>query len=135
MGKPIPIEAILASLGLLAAGSAVAQTPVDAQRDPARTEVWKPVPAVVATPKDAAPSDAIVLFDGKDLSAWEAEQGGNAPWSVAGGAVTIARRNAALAQAEAVSQEIEDEAAEGDFLLGDYDPETGTNDGADKLIK
>ncbi|MCA0157835.1 DoxX family protein [Tsukamurella sp. M9C] len=67
----------------------------------------------------------------------------NKPWiaalalggAVAGGAVTIARRNAVLAQAEAVSQEIEDEAAEGDFLLGDYDPETGTNDGADKLIK
>ena len=89
MGKPILIEAIQVSLGLLAAGSAVAQMPGDAQRDPAKTEVWKPVPAVVATPKDAAPSDAIVLFDGKDLSAWEAEQGGNAPWSVAGGAVTV----------------------------------------------
>ncbi|RDH13544.1 DoxX family protein, partial [Tsukamurella pulmonis] len=67
----------------------------------------------------------------------------NKPWlaavalggAVAGGAATIVRRNAALAQAEAVSQAIEDEAAEGDVILGDYNPETGTNDGADKLIK
>jgi hypothetical protein len=74
---------------LLAAAPASAQTSDDPSRDPARTEVWKPVPAVVATPKDAAPSDAVVLFDGKDLSAWEGEQGGKAPWAVADGAFTV----------------------------------------------
>lgn len=32
-----------------------------------------------------APSDALVLFDGKDLSKWEAEGGGDAPWNVKSG--------------------------------------------------
>lgn len=74
---------------VLAAVPAIAAPASDPQRDPAATEVWQPVPAVVATPPDAAPSDAVVLFDGKDLSAWEGEQGGEAPWSVADGAFTV----------------------------------------------
>ncbi|WP_434031510.1 3-keto-disaccharide hydrolase [[Pseudomonas] boreopolis] len=73
------------------AACVLAAAPVSAQvrGDPAKTEVWKPVPAVVATPEGAAPSDAVVLFDGKDLSAWESEQGGKAPWTVADGAFTV----------------------------------------------
>lgn len=73
------------------AACVLAAAPVSAQvrDDPAKTEVWKPVPAVVATPEGAAPSDAVVLFDGKDLSAWESEQGGKAPWTVADGAFTV----------------------------------------------
>src|SRR6185437_10483320 len=31
------------------------------------------------------PSDAIVLFDGKDLSSWESVKGGDAPWRVVEG--------------------------------------------------
>lgn len=84
MAKPMLVAACL-----LAAAPAFAQAG-DPSRDPARTEVWKPVPASVATPRDAAPSDAVVLFDGKDLSAWEGEQGGKAPWIVADGAFTVA---------------------------------------------
>lgn len=40
-----------------------------------------------------APSDAIVLFDGKDLSKWELAdpKGGPAKWNVADGAVTAVR--------------------------------------------
>jgi len=57
-------------------------------REAAKTEVWRPVPTV-ATPLHAAPSDAIVLFDGKTLSAWESEHGGPAPWRVADGAFTV----------------------------------------------
>jgi len=57
-------------------------------REAAKTEVWRDVPTVV-TPLNAAPSDAIVLFDGNDLSAWESEQGGPAPWRVADGAFTV----------------------------------------------
>ena len=35
------------------------------------------------------PSDAIVLFDGKDLSAWEGAKQGPAKWSVADGIATV----------------------------------------------
>jgi len=52
---------------------------------PGMTEFWLPQPQVV-TPGDiktnTAPSDAIVLFDGKDLSAWESAKGGPAEWKV-----------------------------------------------------
>ncbi len=60
-----------------------------AQR-PEDTEVWEPVPAVV-TPGQAGapPSDAIVLFDGSDLSGWSTEDGRDAGWHVEGGAMTV----------------------------------------------
>src|SRR5438874_7228823 len=62
------------------------------QADPKLTEVWEPVPRVV-TPGigGAPPSDAIVLFNGKDLSEWQATDGSPAKWKVAGGAVTIVK--------------------------------------------
>ena len=53
---------------------------------PGMSEFWLPQPAIV-TPGDiktnSAPSDAIVLFDGKDLSAWESSKTkGAAEWIV-----------------------------------------------------
>lgn len=81
---PIPIAALILAVVAAPANLRAAQQP-----DPADTEAWTPVPAVVATPADAAPSDAVVLFDGTDLSAWEGEQGGGAPWVVADGAFTV----------------------------------------------
>ena len=89
MDTTLMIRPALITVGLLAAASAFAQDSADAARDPKKTEVWTPVPAVVATPPGKAPSDAIVLFDGKDVSAWESEQGGRVPWKVAGGAMTV----------------------------------------------
>ncbi len=63
------------------------------QAKPADTEVWEPVPAVI-TPGNAtntAPSDAIVLFDGTNLSQWVSEKdGGAAPWVIKDGAMTVA---------------------------------------------
>ncbi len=38
-----------------------------------------------------APSDAIVLFDGKDLSQWESVKGGPVQWTVQQGAMTVNR--------------------------------------------
>ena len=72
---------------LLALG--VAAAAAQSQRDPALTEVWDPVPLKI-NPGDAsrAPSDAIVLFDGTDLSAW-AGRDGAAEWKVEDGAFTI----------------------------------------------
>lgn len=62
------------------------------QPDPKLTEVWEPVPRVV-TPGTgtSAPSDAIVLFNGKDLSEWQHVDGGPAKWKVADGAVTVVK--------------------------------------------
>lgn len=61
------------------------------KKDPPTTELWEPVPSLV-TPGEcgSAPSDAIVLFDGKDLSQWIMEDGKPAAWTVKDGAVTVA---------------------------------------------
>ena len=63
----------------------------DAMR-PGMSEYWTPQPKVV-TPGDiktnTAPSDAIVLFDGKDLSAWTNGKDGPAEWTVKNGIVTV----------------------------------------------
>lgn len=64
----------------------------EATRDPKATEVWSPVPAKV-TPGGAAgapPSDAIVLFDGRNLDAWKSVRGGDAKWTVANGELIVA---------------------------------------------
>ena len=52
-----------------------------------RPPVVKPAPAGALVP---SPSDAIVLFDGKDLSAWQGESGGPAAWTVTGGHFEVA---------------------------------------------
>jgi hypothetical protein len=88
------------AIGLTVLAAAAAVPPLAAQPEAARTmrpeatEVWEPVPPVVA-PGDAelagaAPGDAIVLFDGTDLSAWvDARDGSPASWRVADGVVTV----------------------------------------------
>ena len=42
------------------------------QGDPKSTEVWEPIPKLVNPGKQnhQPPSDAIILFNGKDLSEW-----------------------------------------------------------------
>ncbi len=58
---------------------------------PEDTEVWEPVPPVVQAMPYQAPSDAVVLFDGTDLSAWQSQKnpGQQAEWVVGGGTVTV----------------------------------------------
>ena len=76
--------ALLSALG----AHAQAQTEID----PKLTEVWEPVPPVVTPGRGTeAPSDAVVLFDGKDLSQWESVKGGAAKWTVADAAFTVAK--------------------------------------------
>jgi len=89
MDHAMKITPLLIAAGVLSAAPAFARANTEPARDPAKTEAWTPVPATVATPPGKAPSDAIVLFDGKDVSAWESEQGGRVPWTVADGAMTI----------------------------------------------
>jgi len=89
MNRNTLIRPLQVAAGLLATAAVFAQADTDPARDPTKTEVWTPVPAVVSTPQGGAPSDAIVLFDGKDVAAWESELGGRVPWRVADGALTV----------------------------------------------
>jgi hypothetical protein len=62
------------------------------KKTPESTETWEPKPRKITAgvnPGDA-PSDAIVLFDGKDLDNWTALEGGPAPWTVKDGVLTVA---------------------------------------------
>lgn len=52
-------------------------------KDPKATEVWEPEPRIVKTGTlSSPPSDAIVLFDGKNLDEWESVKEGPAKWQV-----------------------------------------------------
>jgi hypothetical protein len=60
--------------------------------DPKATEVWTPEPrGVVPGALAAAPSDAMVLFNGKDLREWVSAAAPDKPasWIVAGGTLTV----------------------------------------------
>ncbi|HEY9003014.1 MAG TPA: DUF1080 domain-containing protein [Mucilaginibacter sp.] len=76
---------------LLATGTVMAF----AQTKPEETEIWEPIPKVVtpgATFRDA-PSDAIILFDGKNLDEWvQNGDGSPAKWDVADGIMTVNKK-------------------------------------------
>lgn len=72
-------------------------SPLSAQQSaekpkPEDTEIWKPVPPVVTPGAQwgAPPSDAIILFDGKNEDAWVSAQDHTpAQWIVRGGILTV----------------------------------------------
>lgn len=74
--------------------AACATTSLFAQTgDPKATEFYSPVPKVVTpglSPSDA-PSDAIILFGGKDLNEWVSSKDPSsaAKWTVADGSITV----------------------------------------------
>ena len=61
--------------------------------DPKLTEVWTPVPKIVTpgTTNSDAPSDAIILFDGKNLDEWVSVKDAKSPaeWTLADGVITV----------------------------------------------
>lgn len=61
------------------------------QKDPKTTEVWSSEPKVItpAAKTGDAPSDAIILFNGKDGSGWQHENGGDLKWTIADNALTV----------------------------------------------
>ncbi|MRS65066.1 DUF1080 domain-containing protein [Larkinella terrae] len=73
-------------------GSASTATASAPRMKPEETEVWNPVPKVITpgkTPLDA-PSDAIVLFDGKNLDQWvSVKDKSPANWTVEKGVLTV----------------------------------------------
>ena len=108
------------------------------QHDPSR-----PVPPVI-TPGTAstqeragkAPSDAVVLFDGRDLSHWESKEGGPAKWKVADGTMEVVKGTGDIQSREKFgdcqvhvewaepapgSGEGQDRGNSGVFLMGKYE--------------
>jgi hypothetical protein len=88
---PVPYLKLFASAALVAVSVPLfAQATPEAK--PEDTEVYEPVPAAI-TPGatcGAAPSDAIVLFDGKSLAEWVTNKDKSpAKWNVASGVMTV----------------------------------------------
>jgi hypothetical protein len=89
----IQFSRLLVSAAVLAvAFPLVAQSPDKPK--PEETEIWEPVPAVV-TPGatcGAPPSDAILLFDGKNMDEWLSVRDQTpAKWTVADGVMTVSK--------------------------------------------
>jgi len=94
MKHNLVLTAALLCLSLVAFGQTTAATIKQAnlsQSNPTNAEVFAPLPNVVtpANTAGAAPSDAIVLFDGKNLDEWQREDQSAAGWKVANGMVTV----------------------------------------------
>jgi hypothetical protein len=54
------------------------------------TEVWEPEPRAIGTGKPGSPpSDAIILFDGTEISRWESVVGGKVDWKIVNGAMIV----------------------------------------------
>lgn len=76
----------------IAFGQATEAGQTSAKPKPEETEVWQPVPKVVTPGADcgAPPSDAIILFDGKNLDEWvDVKDKSPAQWTVADGVITV----------------------------------------------
>jgi hypothetical protein len=79
-----------ASLAFIAVlSSALVASAADELPPPEATEYWTPVPPVVSAPVDAPPSDAVVLFDGTNLDAWEPAQSRDKMWRLEDGAMVV----------------------------------------------
>lgn len=89
------LDLLSSGLTVLVSGVLVASAALFAQQG------YKPTPGEIPPPAEeppvvtpgqggAPPSDAVVLFDGKDLSKWESVRGGGAAaWQVSDGVVTV----------------------------------------------
>ena len=79
-------QTILATLTILSLTTLQAQTRnIDSLvKESKKTEVWEPVPVKVTPGKiiSDAPSDAIVLFNGKDINQFQKKGGGTPGWKV-----------------------------------------------------
>lgn len=96
--------ALLAMPVLLAACSSRESARQAAQKEDltkwAIHDLNRPLPPVVnpgpAGPPVPAPADAVILFDGKDLSQWEDGKGGAAGWKVENGYVEVVAKTGSI---------------------------------------
>jgi hypothetical protein len=90
-------SAVLCTLVLVASAALVAAQ--EAKPKPEETEVWEPVPSAI-TPGatcGAPPSDAIILFDGKNEDEWVSAQDHTpAKWIVAHGLLTVVKATGSI---------------------------------------
>ena len=79
MKRIIPLIVVVTVFGVVSPGFAADQKKTEEPR--------------VVTPgkKGSPPSDAIVLFDGTDLSAWEGQGGKTPTWKVEDGAIVVGK--------------------------------------------
>ncbi len=90
------VSAVLLTTLVLLSTFLSAQQPSAPQKPtPEDTEVWQPVPKVVTPGATCAapPSDAIILFDGKNLDEWvSAQEHSPAQWIVADNILTVNKK-------------------------------------------
>lgn len=67
--------------------------------DPKLTEQWTPIPPVVTI--NQIPSDAISLFNGSNLEAWQDRNGKTPTWQVENGTVTVTPKTGAMVSKQA----------------------------------
>lgn len=74
----------LLSVGIAFTAGAQKKSKQDSLMDESKkTEVWEPVPAIVTPGKTTdAPSDAIILFNGKNTNAFQKKGGGAVGWKI-----------------------------------------------------
>ena len=83
--------------------SLIAQKPVNNDslaKEAAKSEIWEPVPPMVTPGKtnSDAPSDAIILYNGKDILQWQKEKGGQPGWKIdKDGALTVVKGSGNIA--------------------------------------
>lgn len=85
---------LLAGLTMACGCAAQNTAPTGPQAKPEDTEAWTPEPKRVlpgSADANRAPSDALVLFDGRDLREWVLTSAPDKPadWTVAGGVLTV----------------------------------------------
>jgi hypothetical protein len=83
---------------LMIVSAAEAQEIDRSKGDPRLSEYWTPVPPVVQPGKTAhdPPSDAIILFNGKDFSNWTGAKGGEVAWNIEGDAMVVKPRSGGI---------------------------------------
>jgi len=83
-------------LSLVSMAAFVSSINAQQKPKPEDTEVWKPVPEIVIPGKSTgdAPSDAVILFSGKDLSQWVSTSDATKPagWLVQKGVITVNKK-------------------------------------------